>query len=248
MVKRFSGALATAMALLGMLAPAGASAEENVRVQVRVVTHEGRIVADRYLVTGSTEVPTSARATCFGGSPTNGSRLVEGATALGALTELSRRVSRLRPLLVTNAFDFGLGLCSAGDHLPSGEEWWALKVNGVASSTGGDTTFLGDGDDVLWFLAATWTAPLREELRLEAPARPDGRGLVRVTVRAAAADGSASPVAGARVYAGRSLAGTTNGKGRLAIRPGRNAGRNLRLVARLGGYIPSNRAVVGLGR
>lgn len=248
MVKRFSGALASAVALLGVFAPAGAGADENVRVQVRVVTHEGRIVADRYLATGSTQVPTSSRATCFGGTPTNGSRLVEGATALGALTELSRKVADLRPLLVTNAFDFGLGLCSAGDHLPSGEEWWALKVNGVASSTGGDTTFLDDGDDVLWFLAATWRAPLREELRLEAPARPGGRGLVRVTVRAAAADGSASPIEGARVFAGRTLAGTTNRKGRLTIRPSKRSGRTLRLVARLGGYIPSNRAVVGLGR
>lgn len=248
MVKRFSGALATAVALLCVLAPAGAAADEKARVQVRVVTHEGRIVADRYLATGSTQVPTSRRATCFGGTPTDGSKLVEGATALGALTELSRRVADLRPLLVTNAFDFGLGLCSAGDHLPSGEEWWALKVNGVASSTGGDSTFLEDGDDVLWFLAATWTAPLREELRLEAPARPGGRGLIRVTVRAAAADGSASPIAGARVFVGRTLAGTTNQKGRLAIRPSTRSGRALRLVARHGGYIPSNRAVVGLAR
>jgi len=244
----FSGALATALVVLGCLAPAVAGAEGKVRTQVRVVTHEGRIVADRFIATGSTQVPTSARATCFGGSPTDGTRLVEGATALGALADLSRKVEALRPMLVTNAFDFGLGLCSVGDSAPSGEEWWALKVNGVASSTGGDTTFIEDGDDVLWFMAATWTAPLREELRLSAPPRPGGRGLVRVQVEKAAADGRSSPLAGVRVYAGRSLAGTTNRRGRLAIRPPRGSGRVLRLVARLGGYIPSNRAVVRLGR
>ncbi|MGA1213578.1 MAG: hypothetical protein ACO3ZZ_07590, partial [Solirubrobacterales bacterium] len=59
----FSGAVATALVVLGCLAPAIAGADGKVRTQVRVVTHEGRIVADRFIATGSTEVPTSARAT-----------------------------------------------------------------------------------------------------------------------------------------------------------------------------------------
>ena len=242
------GALATVLVALGTLAPAGAGADGKVPVEIRVVTYKGAIVADREIRTGSTQVPTSSRATCFGGTPTNGSRLVEGVNALGALADLSRKEAALRPLLVTNAFDFGLGLCSVGDHTTTGEEWWALKVNGAAATTGGDTTFLERGDDVLWFLDRSYNEPLWEELRLEAPARSSGRGLIRVRVRAAAADGSKRPVAGANVFAGGILAGTTNAAGVLLVRPERNAGRTVRLVARLAGYIPSNRAVVSLGR
>lgn len=242
------GALATVLVVLGILAPAGAGAAEDVPVQIRVVTHEGKIVADRDIKTGSTRVPTSSRATCFGGTPTDGSLLVPKATALGALADLSRMEAGLRPLLVTNAFDFGLGLCSVGDHTPTGEEWWALMVNGALSSTGGDTTFLRRGDDVLWFLARSYNEPLWEELVLEAPARLGSRGLIRVRVQTATADGSKRPVAGARIFAAGTLAGTTDERGLFAIRPGRSAGGNLRLVARLAGHIPSNRAVVSLSR
>ena len=242
------GALATVLVVLGTLAPSVAGAAKGVPVQVRVVTHEGKIVADRNIKTGSTRVPTSGRATCFGGTPTDGSKLVRGATALGALADLARSEAALRPLLITNAFDFGLGLCSVGDHVPTGEEWWALKVNGVAATTGGDTTYLRPGDDVLWFLARSYNEPLWEELVLVAPARLGSRSTVRVRVQAAAADGSKRPVAGARIFAAGAPAGTTNAAGTFAIRPGRNAGRTLRLVARLPGYIPSNRALVSLGR
>ena len=244
----FPGAVATALVVAGMLVPPGAGANEKVPVEVRVVTYKGAIVADRDITTGSTRVPTSSRATCFGGTPTNGSRLVEGVTALGALADIASKEAALRPLLVTNAFDFGLGLCSVGDHTPTGEEWWALKVNGVAATTGGDTTFLRRGDDVLWFLARSYNEPLWDELRLEVPARTGDRGLIRTRVQAVAADGSKRPVAGAKVFAGGALVGTTNASGAFAIRPGRNAGRTLRMVARLAGYIPSNRAVVSLGR
>jgi hypothetical protein len=216
------------------------SPDAKALVQVRVVTWKGQILADRPVVARTTTVPTSRRATCFGGSPTDGFRRLEGTTALGALQRATAGIRGLRPLLLTNAFDFGLGLCAVGDFAPTGEEWWALKVNGVLSTTGGDSTFLKRGDRVLWYLDQSFNAAMPEELRLSAPATVRRGGLASVRVWAVNGAGRFRPAEGARVRAGGRFIGTTDAVGRISVR----IRSRTRVVARMGGFIASNRSLV----
>lgn len=218
----------------------GKQATQKAPVEVRLVNWEGEILADRSVEAQTTSVPTSSRATCFGGTPTNGTRILEGTTALGALQRATSGISGLRPLLLTNAFDFGIGVCAVGRYAPEGEEWWALRVNGALATTGGDSTFLESGDRVLWYLDRSYNAPMPDELRLVAPAVA-GKGS-QATVRVIAYDvaGRSRPAAGVRVFVGASLAGTTDRSGRIKVR----IDSATRLVARLAGFIPSNRVAV----
>lgn len=227
---------ALAMALIGLTAVHVGTAPAST-VGVRVVTWKGEILVDRQVPTGTTTVPTSNRATCFGGSPTDGSKILKGTTALGALHRATVGVPELRPLLLTNAFDFGIGVCAIGRYAPEGEEWWALKVNGVLATTGGDSTFLEPGDTALWYLDQSYSAPMPDELRLTAPEVVRQGAVVTARVQAVDGSGRSRPAPGARVFLGADLAGTADSTGRVAIRI-RAASR---LVARLPGHIPSNR-------
>ena len=232
--------VATVAALLLTPMVASASLGQRAPVQVRVVTWKGEILADRPVTARTTTVPTSSRALCFGGKPTNGKRVLEGPTALGALQRATAGVSGLRPLLLTNAFDFGLGVCAVGRHAPVDEEWWALSVNGALSSTGGDSTFLKGGDRVLWYLDRSFNSPMPEELRLIAPSSVPRGGSTTLRVLAYDGQGKSRPAPGIRVFVGPDLAGETDAAGRLTVR----ITNSTRLVARLPGLIPSNRVAV----
>lgn len=211
-------------------------------VEVRVVTWKREILVDKPVVAQTTTVPTSSQATCFGGSPTDGSRTLAGTTALGALQRVTAGVEGLRPLLLTNAFDFGLGLCAVGRLAPAGEEWWALKVNGALATTGGDSTYLKAGDRVLWYLDRSYNAALPDELRLVAPARVRKGAVTTVRVIAYDGAGKSRPAQGVRVFVGPDLAGITGASGRIGVRIDSTS----RLVARSADAIPSNRAVVAV--
>lgn len=238
--------IAAVVAALTLLAGSGsmASANQKAEVDVRVVTWKGEILVDRSVVAQTTTVPTSSNALCFGGTPTDGSKTIAGTSALGALQRATVGVPDLRPLLLTNAFDFGLGLCAVGQYAPVSEEWWALKVNGVLASTGGDSTFLKAGDRVLWYLDRSYNAPIPEELRLRAPASVRKGSVAAVRVLAVDGEGRSRPATGVRVFSGPDLAGTTDSAGRIGVR----IDGSTRLVARLGGLIPSNRLVVGISK
>lgn len=233
--------LAAILAALFM-ASAGAQASPSAKapVNLRVVTWKGEILADRPVVAQTTTVPTSARALCFSGTPTDGFRRLPGTTALGALHRATEGISELRPLLLTNAFDFGLGVCAVGKFAPQGEEWWALKVNGALATTGGDTTLLKSGDEVLWYMDRSYSRTMPEELRLIAP-RVVRKGAT-TTVRVLAYDvtGKSRSAEGVKVFVGANLAGTTDASGRIRV----TIDSTRRLVARTAGSIPSNREVV----
>ena len=72
----------------------------------------------------------------------------------------------LKPLLVTDAFDFGLGICGVGGYSATTKLSWYLKVNHKNPELGGETVKLKAGDEVLWALAAY---PYPDELALVAP-------------------------------------------------------------------------------
>lgn len=232
--------------VVGSLVPVGAVGEEPVSVDVRVVTFKGRVLADRSVLTGTTTVRTSRKATCLGGEPTADRKVVEGPTALGALAGLSGRLPRLDPLLLSGAFDFGIGVCGVGRFVASGTQWWALKVNGSLASAGGDSTVVENGDQVLWYLDRSYARPFPDELRMKVLGDPAGPAL-RVRVLALDGSGKARPAPGARIVAaGRTLA-VTGGRGRAEFTLDTEGTGPEFAVARLAGHIPSNRVEVGDG-
>lgn len=239
---KFIAAFVVALTLVAVAAgPASArQMSQKASVEVRVVDWRGEILVDRSVEAQTTSVPTSSKALCFGGTPTNGFRVLEGTTALGALQRATAGIPDLRPLLLTNAFDFGIGVCAVGRYAPVGEEWWALRVNGALATTGGDSTFLKSGDRALWYLDQSYSAPMPDELRLIAPSVATKGSQVTARVFAYDDAGRSRPAAGVRVFVGANLAGTTDDSGRLRVR----IESTTRLVARLAGLIPSNRIPV----
>jgi hypothetical protein len=231
------------LALPAMLClPLAAAASAEVRVHVRAVTWEGRILLDRTVRTGTTTVPTRARADCFGGSPSNGSKQIPGATALGALHDAQAQRKPRRPLLLTNAFDFGLGVCGIGNEVVEGEEWWELSHNHEPSMLGGEGTTLRRGDTVLWYKSKSFNETSPDELYLDAPRRVRRNASFRVRVMAFNDKGRSRPVKGARLSVAGSPATNARGYARLRVK------RKARIVARAKDLIVSNRAVVRVRR
>ena len=245
MKSRLFFALTALVGVAAVTVPSVASGADRVSVDVRVVTFKGQILAEKEIRTGTTTVRTSSKATCLGGKPPNGQERIVGPTALGALADLSRQVDALNPLLLSGAYDFGIGLCGVGGAVATGKQWWALKVNGKLASTGGDSTKLKRGDDVLWYLDRSYEAEMPEELKVSLSGAI-GRA---VTVKVVSLDskGKRSPAAGARVFAGGNEVAVTDRSGRASFRF-RSAGRKaVSVAARLAGFIPSNRVEVRNG-
>jgi hypothetical protein len=231
------------LALL-MLVPAAqqAQAAPGVPVDVRAVTFSGQILIDRTVRTGTTIVPTSAGATCLGGTSTNGTSRIEGATALGALLTAARLTRPRQALLISNAFDFGLGLCGVGKATASGEQWWELTHNNKPSMLGGEGTKLKAGDEVLWYLSETYNLTSPDHLALVAPEVSKANRWTRVRVLAYNDAGKRRPVKGAALNI--KGASPTNAAGYTRVR----LSSRTRIVARADGYIPSNRAVIRIRR
>jgi hypothetical protein len=224
------------------LALAAVAAAKGVPVTVRVVGSGDKVLAEKALRAKTTVVPTSPRATCFGAGTGGTGKPVtlQGATALGALSEAVDGDHALRPLLVTDHFSFGIAICGVGgDVVKSGSESsWYLKVNHEAQSVGGDQVKLHPGDEVLWDLAPSYPYP--DELALSAPAKATAGQ--PFTVRAWSYDekGKRTPAAGVQVTG---AAAPTGADGRATVTLSRPA----RLVATESDEITSARVPVCLG-
>jgi len=192
-------AAACALALALSLPFAASALAKGVSAELRVVGKGGKILTEQMLSTGTTTIKTSPQANCFGaGTAGSGASVtVRGATALGLLGQAAKGTGSLRPLLVTDAFDFGLGICGVGSSKVSGKASWYLKVNHKGAMVSGDAVKLKPGDEVLWDLAPSYPYP--NELALEAPERADAG--VPFTVRVFSYDekGKRKPVAGAKI-------------------------------------------------
>lgn len=230
---------ACALALILVLSSAALAVAKGTPAGLRVVAGQ-KVLADQTLQTGTTAVPTSSRATCFGaGKAGSGKNVrVAGATPLGLLAQAARSTRALRPLLVTDAFSFGLGLCAVGGLEPKGEGYWQLRVNHASSAVGGDAVKLKSGDDVLWYLTSGFPGP--DELWLQAPKRVKAGNSFRVRVFAYDEKGKRKPAAGVKVSG---AAKRTNGNGYTAV----TLRKPVRLIARNGSDVPSNRASVCVG-
>ena len=113
-------------------------------MDLRVVGGGGKVLAEEALKTGTTSVPTSPKATCFGKGTGGSGKAVEikGATALGLLGQAAKSTAALKPLLLTDSFDFGLGICGVGGYSATSKLSWYLKVNHENPELGGEAVKL----------------------------------------------------------------------------------------------------------
>ncbi|HET6998214.1 MAG TPA: hypothetical protein VFI03_06455 [Solirubrobacterales bacterium] len=195
----FRLAAVCALALILSLSLTASALAKGVSANLRVVGKAGKILSEQTLSTGTTKIKTSKQAKCFG--PENAgsgkSVTVKGATAMGLLAQASKSTAALRPLLVTDAFDFGLGICGVGGNVVSGKASWYLKVNHKGATVGGDAVKLKPGDEVLWDLAPSYPYP--NELALVAPDTALAGTPFEVQVFSYDERGKRKPVAGASV-------------------------------------------------
>ena len=231
-------ALACAAAIL-ITVPALAGAK-TVGAELRVVGPSGQTLAQLEQFTSSVKIKTDPDALCFGpGTGGSGSRVkVPGATALGLVQDASETARDLQPLSVTDAFDFGLGVCGIGGFQALGSASWYLKHNHAGAQVGGDQLPVKKGDQVLWYLAPSFPYP--PELGLEASERANPGSQVDVQVLEYADDGTQTPAAGATVSGGSTPA-TTDAEGKATVPVGSN---DVTLQATRGADIPSNEAAV----
>jgi hypothetical protein len=209
LVKRRRGLLVLGcVASLVLLAPALAGASKP--AGLRVVEPDRGVLAEHTQYTGAVRITTDPRADCFGaGTGGSGAKVqLGGATALGLVKDGLRADRDLRPLSVTDAFAFGLGVCGIGGFEAPPTGFWYVKHNHAGALVGADQVSLDRGDEVLWYLISDFTAPLPAELTLAAAPRT-GPGPVEVTAYQYADDGTRTPAPGVRVSVGGSAAAGT---------------------------------------
>ena len=148
-------------------------AEASTPAGIRVVAPGGQTLAEAIQLTGPARLETSPKADCFGpGTGGSGDRVtVPGSTALGQLAGAGRWHDRISPLGVTDAFDFGLGICRIGRAVAPSTGYWYLKVDHAASFSGADQTRVRRGDEILWYLITDFNDPIPDELALDVPDR-----------------------------------------------------------------------------
>jgi hypothetical protein len=205
-----------ALALVLSLSIAASAVAKGVTADLRVVVKGGKVLSEETLTTGTTAIKTSPQANCFGaGTAGSGKSVtVKGATALGLLATASKSTGSLRPLLITDAFDFGLGICGVGTSKVSGKASWYLKVNHKGATVGGDAVKLKAGDEVLWSYATSFPYP--NELALEAPERVETGVPFQVRVVSYDEKGKRKPVSGAQV-SGSTTTAVTAADGRATV-------------------------------
>jgi Ca2+-binding RTX toxin-like protein len=219
-----------------MLGFAGRASAAPAVADLRVLTDSATFEPGRSYVTDTVKIRTSPDADCFG--PPGGSGdvvTVPGPTGLGIVRSALVTRETLRPLLVTDQFGFGLGVCAIGGRESSGSEFWYLKVNHVGAQVAGDQLKLSGGEKVLWYLTPGFPPP--PELALTAPPRAKPNVPFQVTVRSYADDGTAAPAVGATVTGG---AGPTDAAGHTMVSLPKSAS----LMATHIADIPSNRVPV----
>jgi hypothetical protein len=210
---------ACAAAMLTTFPAVSAAKAKTVGAELRVVGPSGQSLAQLQQHTATVKIETDPNAACFGaGTGGSGNEVrVPGATGLGIVHDASATVRDLRPLSITDAFDFGLAVCGIGVFQAQGTASWYLKHNHAGSVVGGDQLVLKKGDEVLWYLAPTYPYP--PELALDAPGNAKPRSDVPVQVLAFADDGTRTPAAGATVSGGNAPV-TTDAGGRATVQVG----------------------------
>lgn len=208
---------------------------------LRVVDSNGRSLAQQTQFTGSgLKVKTDRKADCFGqGTGGSGKRTaIPGHTALSQLADAGTSERSVRPLSISDHFDFGLALCGIGRAESPQTGFWYLKRNHVGSQVGGDQTPIQPGDDVLWYLIDDYRDPTPDELALSAPPTARAGGEIAVKVVSYDDGGKRRPAAGVAVTGADR---PTDARGRTTVPAD---GPMIRLTATRAGSIPSNTQLV----
>jgi hypothetical protein len=230
---------AACLCCIAFAVAAGSAGAATTTANLRVVTTAGTTLADQSQVTGDVTIKSDPNATCFGpGKQGSGNNVnVPGPSALGIVKDASDSNGALRPLSVTDAFSFGLGVCGiGGNSFNFGDTAsWYVKVNHAGLQVGADQYQLHSGDDVLWYLAPGFPYP--NELQLVAPSSARSGEPFPVRVFAFNDAGQRSPVAGALVSGAQQ---PTAGDGSTSV----TLTQTLKLEALHGADIPSNQETV----
>jgi hypothetical protein len=240
----FRLAAVCALAMSIAFAFAAAAAAKGLRADLRVVGSGGKVLAEKTVASANVSVKTSPKATCFGpGTGGSGDPVkLQGDTAMGLLASGAKTIPALRPLSISDHFDFGLALCGIGSSVARGSSSWYLKINHKSLQVGGEVAKIKAGDEVLWALEKTEAPDFKypDELVLSAP--ESGTAGKSFTVRVWAYDekGRKAPQAGAKVSG---AAQPTGADGRTTVMLGKPA----KLIARATGEIPSAREAVCIG-
>lgn len=230
---------ACALALTLVLSTAAVAVAKGPVADLRVIGGGGKVLADDSFGAMTASIKTSPQATCFGAGTGGSGKTVtiKGATALGMLIQASKFTSTLKPLQLTDAFSFGLGLCNIGSSKATKALSWYLKVNHENPELGGEAVKVKAGDEVLWALAAF---PYPAELALSAPTKAMAGKPFGVRVYSYDDKGKKKPAAGVTV-SGASAPTGADGRTTVTLAKPRS------LIARHGKDIPSNQVAVCVG-
>lgn len=226
--------LVALLAGLAAAVPATASQHRSVPVDVRAMTTDGRVIADHRQYTRGIGVRTSPRADCFGQGTGGSGQVVRvgGGTALGVLAQAARFSRGLRPLLLTDAFDFGLGICGIGGRTPA-DRFWYFKADHQNPEMSAEHAEVRARGSVLWYLCEPDESfSCGSELTLHAPVRAMPGRPFNVRVTGFDDAGSQRPVGGASV---RGAQRPTDARGVTQVTLSRSA----RLQAKREGDIPT---------
>jgi hypothetical protein len=240
----FRLAAVCALAFAVSLSIAAPALAKGFSADLRVVGTGSKTLAEKQVITATTSVKTAPGATCFGaGSGGSGASVsIKGNTAMGLLARASKSTAALRPLAITDAFDFGLAVCAVGNSVAKGMASWYLKINHKSLLVSGDAAKIRPGDEVLWALVKSdpKTFAYPNELSLLAPERVAAGK--EFTVRAYSYDekGKRKPAAGVKVTGAD---GPTGADGKATVTLSKPA----LLAATKSGEIPSARVPVCVG-
>lgn len=232
------------LALSMTFAFTAAAAAKGLKADLRVVGSGGKVLAEKTVAGANVSVKTDPKATCFGpGTGGSGDAVqLKGNTAMGLLASGAKTIPALRPLSISDSFDFGLALCGIGSSVAKGSSSWYLKINHKSLTVGGEVAKIKAGDEVLWALAKTEAPDYKypDELALTAPKSATAGSSFTVRVWAYDEKGKRTPQAGAKVTG---AAEPTGADGRTTVTLSKPA----KLIAKATGEIPSARAAVCVG-
>ena len=170
-IRLATGAVA-ALCAIALLVPAAGAA--TVTAHLRVLTPDKVLdPGTTYIVDDGVTVPTRPDADCFGAPGGSGAEYTyDTPNALSLLATAGRTTKSVSPLLLTDQFGFGLGICGIGGReAEAGESFWYFKTDHQESTVGADQQEISDGDQVLFYLAPDrFPEPNPAELELRAPA------------------------------------------------------------------------------
>jgi hypothetical protein len=138
-----------ALAACAVAVLAGPAAAEAVTTKLRVEAGGKDIGPGLSYVHDSVTYKTSKSEACNGSGE---SGELNGPTALGLLVQASDFTRGLRPVQISDEFEFGLLVCGVGGYESSDTSYWLYKVDHVAPEVGGEQFAIKRShDEVLWY-------------------------------------------------------------------------------------------------